>query len=307
MSIKDSIRQRLQHSITAMLRQALQPQIASIAPRLALAARREALLHEVLTSTSLGVAPADKGQQIVVSLTTHGHRLHEAALAIESIMQGTMLPNDIVLWIDKDTPEPLPLTLQRQAARGLTIARTTDVGPHTKLIPALEHYPNADIITIDDDIFYPHDLVETLVNTHRQHPNAIIANTIMRMTRNDDGSLQTVAQWPYMAEADEAGTPQVERFFEGFGGVLYPAGCMPQQVTMYDTFRELCPTSDDIWFNAMARLAKRDIVLCQRAPFNFVAAVNEVCDDEALHHINNAESRNDKQLQATWKHWGLTL
>lgn len=78
-------------------------------------------------------------KQVVVSLTTHGSRLYDVHLAIESIMQGTIRPNKIILWIsEKDKSVALPVYLQNQQMRGLEIKYCTDIRSYTKLIPALQ-------------------------------------------------------------------------------------------------------------------------------------------------------------------------
>ena len=56
---------------------------------------------------------ADK--EVVISLTTYGKRLYSVSLTIESIMQGTMKPNRLILWLQDDLKEePLPYSLRLQ-------------------------------------------------------------------------------------------------------------------------------------------------------------------------------------------------
>ena len=117
-----------------------------------------------LNSQEKGVAEgAEGGTEIIVSLTTHGRRIYEVYLAIESIMQGSRKPDRIVLWLSSDIQGvSLPLTLLKQMKRGLIVKFTEDIGPYTKLVPALTEYPDSVIVTIDDDILYPYDTLELL-------------------------------------------------------------------------------------------------------------------------------------------------
>ena len=117
--------------------------------------RAQQLTNLALNSQEKGVIEGTiEETEIIISLTTHGRRLYEVFLAIESIMQGSTKPNRIVLWLNKDIQnETLPRTLMNQTGRGLTIKYTEDIGPYTKLVPALLDYPDSIIVTIHLLIF----------------------------------------------------------------------------------------------------------------------------------------------------------
>jgi len=112
--------------------------------------------------------------EILVSLTSHGSRINEVHLAIESIMRQTIMPNRIVLWLGKQfETQDVPILLQRQQKRGLEINYFEDIGPHTKLIPSLMKYPDSVIITIDDDMIYPSNFIEGLVKSYKSDSSKI--------------------------------------------------------------------------------------------------------------------------------------
>ena len=296
----------LKQRIISFLQHALKQVIAAeTTRRMKNAMRREQLLQLTLHEQSSGIQTnSERGRPIIVSLTTHGERLHEACLAIESIMQGTMKPDGIVLWLDDNDRRPLPITLQRQVERGLQVMRTQDIRSYTKLIPALRAFPQADIVTIDDDIFYPHDFLEALFIAHTTYPQAIIANMVMQMSRDSEGIPLNILDWPYLTEMPSDSSSQ-DLFFEGFGGVFYPCGCFSEEVFNERVFKDICPTADDVWFNAMARLSHTPIRICQRASYYFIGAVNEACQASALHLINNNDNCNDRQLRAVWQRYNL--
>lgn len=294
--LKDLIKRKL----TTYLQAFLTPDVAAATAKHVInEQRREKLLDAVFHTHEVGIASyADRPTPVIISLTTHSDRLYEVCLAIESIMQGTVKPDDIVLWLDEYDERPLPITLQRQMERGLKVLRTADMRSYTKLLPALRQFPDADIVTIDDDIFYPYDFLEALLATHHSCPQAIVANMVMQVSRDSEGIPQGIQQWPYIT------TPS-DPFFEGFGGVLYPASCLPDEVFNERLFKDLCPTADDVWFNAIARLADIPILPCRRRPYDFIDAVNTACQTSALNLINNSEDRNDRQIRAVWQHLHL--
>lgn len=198
-------------------------------------------------------------KQVIVSLTTHGLRLYDVHLAIESIMQGTILPNKIILWISEDYKSlTLPVYLQNQQKRGLEIMYCRDVRSYTKLIPALHSFPDSVIITIDDDIIYPSDTLEYLINAYVQFPNCICSNFVREypdsISRKNDYLLN---DWP--SNVRKPFIPSYG-FFEGFGGVLYPPNSLNKEVFNEKIFMDYCKTADDIWFNAMALMNKTKVV-----------------------------------------------
>ena len=233
-----------------------------------------------------------------------GKRFYEVCTTIESIMEGTVKPNGIVLWRDETDHRPLPLTLQRQVERGLQVLGTRDLRSYTKLLPTLKMFPDAHIVTIDDDIFYPHDFLENLMATYAKKPHSIVGNMVMQMSYDSNGIPTGILQWPYLHEEPADGASH-DLFFEGFGGVLYPAGSLPEEVFHKEVFQDICPTADDVWFNAMARISKTPITFCEHGYYDYLKADNHVCQDTALNLINNSENRNDKQLRAVWQHYHL--
>ena len=101
------------------------------------------LINFMLNDHSLGVSERKFcNNDIIVSLTSYGRRLQDVSLTIESIMQGTMKPNRIVLWVDRQWQNKrMPISLQRQQQRGLEIEYCKDIRSYTKLVPALRKYP----------------------------------------------------------------------------------------------------------------------------------------------------------------------
>jgi hypothetical protein len=193
-------------------------------------------------------------EEVIVSLTSHGNRVHDAHLAIESIMQQTVLPNRIVLWLSKDEfqGKTLPIALQRQVERGLEIAYCEDLRSYTKLIPSLKRFPEACIITVDDDLAYRPDLLEKLIRSHISHPSDICASRIHRIVLDAAGRPVPYDNWNLCFEECPEENNLV--FFTGCGGVLYPPDCFPEEVFNREVYLNVCPSADDVWFNAMRLL-----------------------------------------------------
>jgi len=280
---------------------------ASVYNRLHYSERVQSLIHLALNSKEKGVCASIIGEvEIIVSLTTHGRRLYEVYLAIESIMQGSIKPNRIILWLSKNIQgKPLPHTLVNQMNRGLEVRYTEDIGPYTKLIPALKENPDAVIITIDDDIIYPYDTIELLLSANLKYPKCICANRILDVSLDNRGKPTSISTWKELTDADRISKLN---FFEGVGGVLYPPHCFTSEVLNQSVYREICPTADDIWFNCMAMLAKTSVVSANFHYSHFPILINESIQDSALWRINNEDfpALNDKQLSAVMSKYNLS-
>lgn len=265
------------------------------------------LTYITLHSQEKGVIEGLKeAPELIVSLSTHGRRLYEVYLAIESIMQGSMKPNRIILWLSKDLQdEQLPLTLLNQIKRGLVVRYTDDIGPYTKLVPALTDYPNSILVTIDDDILYPYDTLEILYSAYQKYPRCICANRIMDVTLDKQGQPASLPTWKELGNKDRISRLN---FFEGVGGVLYPPHCFDSEVHNQSVFAAICPTADDVWFNCMALLSKTSVVPANRHYSRFPLSINESVQDSALWRINNSNkiTPNDKQLRAVMKKYNLS-
>ena len=123
--------------------------------------QRERMTELALHCKEKGVTDYHLSQEeIIVSLTTYGARFYDVYLTIESIMQGTIKPNRIVLWVSEELKSTtLPIVLARQIERGLEIRYRRDLRSFTKLLYSLKEFPDATIVTIDDDVIYNYDFL----------------------------------------------------------------------------------------------------------------------------------------------------
>lgn len=243
-------------------------------------------------------------KEIIVSLTTHSYRINDVYLAIESIMQGTMLPNRIILWIsDERKNVPLPITLQNQIKRGLEVRYCRDIRSYTKLVPALKEFPESAIITIDDDIIYPIDMLEHLVNAYNQTHDCICAHWVHTTPKDLLENYTSLLNWPTVKEPVED-SPLL--FYEGFGGVLYPPNSLDAEVFNEDVFLNICKYADDVWFNAMSLKKGTKVRYAHPRPGLIQLIGNPEVQGIALRNVNsNGEILNDVQIKAVYKKYGI--
>ena len=233
--------------------------------------------------------------EIIVSLTSYGTRINTVHLTILSLLNQSIMPSKLILWLSKDefTLTELPKKLLCLQSYGLEIAFCDDIRSYKKLIPTMLRYPNRVLVTFDDDIIYPINQFERLILAHQKFPKAIICNRAHKLSKDKCGKILPYNQWDF--DNDEL-LPCVELMPIGIGGVLYPINSLDQEVLNQQAFMELCPHADDIWFKVMARknntLTK--VVDQPMAYINYLQIPNS--QENSLWGSN--KNKNDQQLEA---------
>ena len=193
----------------------------------------------------------DNKQQIIVSLTSFPAALPYAAQAIRSILQGTLLPDKIVLYLDtqKFPDGTLPAEIEALKAECPFFEVRLDpaeIRSYKKLIPALRDFPEDVIVTIDDDIRYHPDLLRNLVALHKRVPDAIIAHRVRKVRPGAPYRKWRKYKWYDFIFKKIHRTHLA--MLTGVGGVLYPPHSLDEKMLDPELFMTLAPTVDDVWF-----------------------------------------------------------
>lgn len=263
------------------------------------------LNNSVINSHQRGITDTRIAEtEVIVSLTTHSFRIYDVYLAIESIMQGTMLPNRIILWLSEEYKNtPLPITLQNQIKRGLEVRYCKDIRSYTKLLPALKEFPQSAIVTIDDDIIYPIETLEYLVNAYHSSGDCICAHWVHYIPADLHSKYISILNWPMVREPI-AESPFL--FYEGFGGVLYPPNSLDKEVFNEEVFLDICKYADDVWFNAMSMRKGTKVRYANPRPSLFKYLINPNVQSIALKNVNsNDKILNDVQIHDVFEKYGV--
>lgn len=210
------------------------------------------LRDSAINSTRQGTEPNSQ-RRLVISLTTFNKRIDDLYLCIESLLQQSLRPNRVILWLSEEefpSLDFIPALLLNQKERGLEILFCkNDIGPYKKIIPSLNLLLEDNIITVDDDVMYPVDMLDLLYRTHLRFPKAVVANVTHKLTRGANGKVLPYKQWPRGYQVDQ---PQSDVYPVGIGGVLYPPNSLDPIATDESLFMSLCPKADDVWLKIMA-------------------------------------------------------
>ena len=267
--------------------------------------KKDYLTGLTLQEKSSGISTDNGNDKLVVSLTSYGHRISNVYLAIESIMQGSMKPNRIILWLDEKTnPDSLPITLKKQQERGLEILYCQDLLSYKKLIPTLCHCNDSCIITIDDDVIYEYDLVENLYNSYKKYPKAISGTRVRLISFDSKGKIDSYNKWDFQNMYN----PSHLNFATGVGGILYPPNIFTPEVFNNEVFMGLCKYGDDIWFKAMELLANVPVVKAythSKYDCDFIDILEDSEEGLCVKNTSEFECRNDIQIQNVFKKYNL--
>ncbi len=189
--------------------------------------------------------------KVIVSLTSYPPAIGLVAETVRSLLNGSVLPDRLILYVTEAEFEgsPLPADL-------LALARDNDIfeirdypvniRSYRKLIPALKEFPDDIIVTVDDDVRYHRNMLRDLLRLHRRHPGAIIAHRAKQMDLTRPYRKWHKYRWyDFIFRKDYAGLLNLQT---GVAGVLYPPHVLDSAMLDEKLFMEIAPTTDDIWF-----------------------------------------------------------
>jgi len=181
--------------------------------------------------------------RVVASLTTMPDKYSKIVKTLETLHKQTYKLDAIYLSLPTRSRRlnieypPLPDNVRKIC----TTVPCTDYGPITKIMGALlrEDDPSTIIITFDDDMIYPENLVETLITHHKEYPNSAIGSSGMLLkyncpmcaiTPNEDNLLYRIPKFQVPPEGR-----RVDSIY-GYSGALYLRKFFPSKELLESHF-----------------------------------------------------------------------
>lgn len=240
--------------------------------------------------------------EIIVSLTSYPARIGTVNKTIESLLYQSYKADKIILYLgadkfpkkDKDLPKQL-LALRSHLFEIHWVDK--DLRSFTKLIPALQEYPDAALVTVDDDILYPSEWLERLVTSFINNSDIIHAHRVHKILFKQK-KIIPYKDWQFCISDNSI---SFNNFLTGVGGVLYPPHCLHKDIFDEEKFMRLCPQADDIWFWAMA---VKNNVPTKVVKNNYTKHLCiEGTQEDCLWKSNLNLGKNDIQLQNVLKEY----
>ena len=265
--------------------------------RVVRALAKRARIAGLWVSAVLGTSRVVGDVPVVVSMTTYGHRVPAAGIALESIARGRRRPERLVLWMaPADLARPLPLALRALRRRGLEIIACEDYRSHKKYYPAAMEHDEIlrPLATADDDALYPADWLDGLWRAHTAHPQNVVGYRSKVIGFDAEGKVRPYAEW----RMNESDGPSCRVFMTGISGVLYPVAVLEEARRHGTAFMELCPFADDLWLHRSAIRAGCPPRQVSRRARDFPGIPGT--QRTALMRLNVDRNANDTQLAQTY-------
>ncbi|MBR6127447.1 hypothetical protein IKQ21_07165 [bacterium] len=247
--------------------------------------------------------------QLIVSLTSYEDRFDDLELALYSILNQSILPDRIILWLSDEfkSVNDLPYSITKFIKNGLEIRFVKDIGSYTKIIYALKENPNSIIVTADDDIIYPKEWLAKLYHSYISDSKDIHVHRAHRILFDDNKKILPYEKWQKHVNEESA---RFDNFLTGAGGVLYPPNALSVETFREDVFMKYAPFADDIWLWIMAVISGRKI----RVVKNHIKTLT--CTDilgqigfkkKRTLYSKNKKGLNDKQLHELLNFYGKNI
>lgn len=251
-----------------------------------------------------GLNKEKRDEKIIVSLTTFPKRFDYLESCLKSITLQTVKPDKIIVYLGSDTSEDdIKIKLSKYEKYGIEfkLDKDNNYKSHKKYIYAFEKYSDSIIITLDDDLIYPNDLIESLLKKHKEYPNCIIARRVHKITWNQD----QICQYKYWEkEYCYEKKPSHMLFATTGAGTLFPPNCLPKKILDYKLIKELCLNADDVWINFIAVLNGVKVVWSedklQLGSIIKGSQGNSLADNNVVFHLN------DEYIKNVMKYFNIT-
>jgi len=245
---------------------------------------------------------ADVGANLVVSMTSYPGRVSHAWKAIETLIRQDVSGFKLVLVLSAEEfpggVAALPSKIRTQTRRGLEIFWVERNGrSFDKLLPIRASEPGATVITVDDDKYFPRNLVRLLVEAHSANPGHIVGSRGWRVLAQPSSGLVEFGKGWVRAKPGDQG---YGLHLPGGNGCLYPPGSLAAVVDNIELAMGLCPTTDDIWFWIAAHLANTPFFCLGMNPHR---PVRSQARTPALSSVNR--ERANAQFAAATRYFGI--
>ncbi|NEX22621.1 hypothetical protein G3480_20315 [Thiorhodococcus mannitoliphagus] len=186
--------------------------------------------------------------------------MHIFRYSIQSLLRQTIKPDLFLINLsDKafnsfaDFYQYIPDSIDHAQIK---INFVEDVGPHTKLLPALDYAAENDlIVTVDDDVIYSERLLEDLLRITREKSDTICCTRARLISRGRRGQFLNYNSWPNIKSPAEA----LNILPLGVGGVAYRKKFFDMAFLIDEAFKMLAPNADDLWFRAASLIPKTPV------------------------------------------------
>lgn len=206
---------------------------------------------------------------LIVSVTSISSRLPVLRHTLISLLDQHCKPDRIVLLLSKEpylmddgVNDPPPWLDAMVARRDIELQWVENTGPYRKLMPLYRTATDDDVIvTCDDDVIYGPEWLSSLMQTAKEHPDAIVCGRARRPAKNPLGRRKSYLIWQVVPP----GSSGPDLLPIGIAGVVYRKPLLDPGIMLSDDYKTLAPKQDDLWFDLARRVTGAEVVVANMA------------------------------------------
>lgn len=250
---------------------------------------------------------------VVISLTSYGERVKRSVIyTVYSLLKQSLRAERVVLWLNEDEYQydSLPSNLKFLCSYGLEVRFCKDIRSYTKVIYSFSTFPEKNIITVDDDLYYSKDFVAAFMRAHRENPHTIITGVAKIPYLNNAGKMASYVDWQEIKKVQSDSRYNRQTLFPlGVWGVLYPPHIFDEEVKNESVFLSLCPKADDVWLFVTGLRCHVDKQILSDSTISYyqIDLLRQVLLKDRLTASNRFEGENDVQLRALLEYYNIPL
>ncbi len=241
-----------------------------------------------------------RNETIVVTFSTTPYRIDNIQPTIKTILAQSIKPQAIYLnvpYIFKRDNLHYTIPHWLSAESRLTILRTQDYGPATKLLGAIKSVdlpPDTIIITLDDDVAYPSNIVLQLAYKAYLNPGKAI--TICGADIDYDANMQ-IKQTSKAGINKRTKPDSYVAIAQGFAGVAYRRSFFDQDIFNIESSPPECINSDDVYisFYLAKHNVPRQVLNNKYINYNNIDYKNDIgLSSDALHRLESSTTNKHR-------------
>jgi hypothetical protein len=234
-----------------------------------------------------------------ISLTSWRPRLQELPLVLLTLLQQTLRPREIVVWLTREDYNALNGQVREQFEKyWVRFQICDDLKSHKKWLPMIEEGHREPFVICDDDIIYPTIWFERLVAEDRS--DAYVGVKCHSITFDANRSIAPYSSWKKQIRSN--GEPSHNVFITGCGGAVIHPDRIPREFLDHSSIMQNCPRADDVWLKT-AHLAVG--IPCYKTRFCFPCLELPGTYENGLAAVNVDLGGNDEQIRSMSRYFSM--